>query len=147
MPLAPALLSVLVVEAAPEVEVVEPPWPPLLLESLAVELDVDAGVVVIAGIVVKPEVSPCDGWQASTSPRATKVGRDRGHMARRITEVRRPWHQPRRTRRRCRSVWAQSGVLAAPRRRVRPRGALNLRGALDRAITTPSSADLAAQGC
>lgn len=92
MPLAPALLSVLVVDAAPEVEMVEPPWPPLLLESLAVELEVDAGVVVIAGIVVKPDVSPCDGWQASTSPRATKSGRDRGHIARRITEVRRSWH-------------------------------------------------------
>ena len=99
MPLASALLSVLVVDAAPDVEVVEPPWPPLLLQSLAVEMEVDAGVVVIAGIVVKPEVSPCDGWQASASPRATKLGRDRGHIARRITEVRRPWHQPRRTRR------------------------------------------------
>ena len=87
MPLVPALLSLLVVDAAPEVEVVEPPWPPLLLESLAVELDVDTGVVVIAGIVVKPEVSPCDGWQASVSPRARNLGRDRGRMRTRIAEV------------------------------------------------------------
>jgi hypothetical protein len=52
-------VSVLVVEAAPEVEV-EPLWP-LLLESAAVVLEVDAGVVVITGIVVKPDVSVCDG--------------------------------------------------------------------------------------
>ena len=54
-----------IVEAAPEVEV-EPLWP-LLLESAAVVLEVDAGVVVIAGIVVKPDVSVCDGWQASVN--------------------------------------------------------------------------------
>ena len=60
MPLPPTLVSVLVVDAAPEVEV-EPLWPLLLLESAAVVLEVDAGVVVIAGIVVKPDVSVCDG--------------------------------------------------------------------------------------
>jgi hypothetical protein len=59
VPLPPTLVSVLVVEAAPEVEV-EPLWP-LLLESAAVVLEVDAGVVVITGIVVKPDVSVCDG--------------------------------------------------------------------------------------
>jgi hypothetical protein len=53
-------VSVLIVEAAPEVEV-EPLWPLLLLESAAVVLEVDAGVVVITGIVVKPDVSVCDG--------------------------------------------------------------------------------------
>ncbi len=83
----------LVVDAAPEVEV-EPLWPLLLLESAAVVLEsaavvleVDAGVVVIAGIVVKPDVSVCAGWQASVSPRARKLGRDRGHMRTKIAEV------------------------------------------------------------
>ena len=87
MPLPPTLVSVLVVDAAPEVEVV-PLWPlPLLLESAAVVLEVDAGVVVIAGIVVKPDVSVCDGWHASVSPRARKLGRDRGRMRTKIAEV------------------------------------------------------------
>ncbi len=87
MPLPPTLVSVLVVDAALEVEV-ELLWPPLLLLlSPAVVLEVDAGVVVIAGIVVKPDVSVCDGWQASASPRARKLGRDRGHMRLKIAEV------------------------------------------------------------
>ena len=60
VPLPPTLVSVLIVEAALEVEV-EPLWPLLLLESAAVVLEVDAGVVVITGIVVKPDVSVCDG--------------------------------------------------------------------------------------
>ena len=85
MPLPPTLVSVLVVDAAPEVDV-ELLWP-LLLLSPAVVLEVDAGVVVIAGIVVKPEVSVCDGWQASESPRARNLGRDRGRMRTRIAEV------------------------------------------------------------
>ena len=86
MPLPPTLVSVLVVDAAPEVEV-EPLWPLLLLESAAVVLEVDAGVVVITGVVVKPDVSVCDGWHASASPRARKLGRDRGHMQTKIAEV------------------------------------------------------------
>ena len=86
MPLPPTLVSVLVVDAAPEVEV-EPLWPLLLLESAAVVLEVDAVEVVIAGIVVKPDVSVCDGWQASVSPRARKLGRDRGRMRTKIAEV------------------------------------------------------------
>jgi hypothetical protein len=73
-------VSVLIVEAAPEVEV-EPLWPLLLLESAAVVLEVDTG------IVVKPDVSVCDGWQASVSPRARMLGRDRGRMQTRIAEV------------------------------------------------------------
>ena len=85
MPLPPTLVSVLVVDATPEVEV-EPLWP-LLLLSPAVVLEVDTGVVVIAGIVVKPEVSVCDGWQASVSPRARKLGRGRGRMRTKIAEV------------------------------------------------------------
>jgi len=61
VPLPPTLVSVLVVDAAPEVEV-EPLWPlPLLLLSPAVVLEVDAVVVVITGFVVKPDVSVCDG--------------------------------------------------------------------------------------
>ncbi len=86
MPLPPTLVSVLIVDAAPEVVEVEPLWP-LLLESAAVVLEVDAGVVVIAGIVVKPDVSVCEGWQASVSPRARKLGRDRGRMRTKIAEV------------------------------------------------------------
>lgn len=85
MPLPPTLVSVLDVDAAPEVEVVLL-WP-LLLLSAAVVLEVDAGMVVITGIVVKPDVSVCDGWQASVSPRARKLGRDRGHMQTKIAEV------------------------------------------------------------
>jgi hypothetical protein len=65
---------------APEVDV-EPLWPLLLLESAAVVLEVDTG------IVVKPDVSVCDGWQASVSPRARKLGRDRGRMRTKIAEV------------------------------------------------------------
>ena len=84
MPLPPALVSMLVVDAAPEVE---PLWPPPLLESAAVVLEVDAVEVVITGIVVKPDVSVCDGWQASVSPRARKLGRDRGRMRTKIAEV------------------------------------------------------------
>ena len=60
VPLPPTLVSMFIVDAAPEVEA-EPLWPLLLLESAAVVLEVDAVEVVIAGIVVKPDVSVCDG--------------------------------------------------------------------------------------
>ena len=85
--LPPALVSEFVVDVVLEAEV-EPLWPPLeLLVSPCIASEVDAGVVVIAGIVVKPDVSVCDGWQASVSPRARKLGRDRGRMRTKIAEV------------------------------------------------------------